>query len=215
MSSEPRDWIYTTSRDMTLSAGRLGQLVRRGLLTAGVGGTLALMAAPLGAVEVQAYSGYGGQVQQYGHLNLCVDDTGWSTTQGTRMQLYPCTGNSNQHWNELIVTVGTPTGQTTQAALLQNAYSGLCLNVSGASRANFTPAIQWGCSSTYTNELFKVLPAPGTSGPPNFNFWAGWIGTCLDDPYNSGSSGTKLEFYQCNESVAQTWRANGMIGVWP
>jgi Ricin-type beta-trefoil lectin domain-like len=199
---------------MTVTVGSLvrdragGRLCRA--LPIGIGSVMAVVSVPATALHAHA-SGYGGFIHAYGHQNLCVDDTGWSTSQGTRLQLYPCTGNSNQYWYENIFSCGQYCGEE---ALLQNAYSGLCINVSGASTANFTPAIQWGCSPTYTNEVFKVLPAPGTSGPPNFNFWVG-IGTCLDDPYNSGSTYTKLEFYHCNESVAQTWYAPGMRGVWP
>ncbi len=190
----------------------VGGRARRALLAFWIAGTFALLTMPTTTVGVLAYSGWGGQIQAAGHMGLCIDDPGYSPYQGTRMQLYPCNGASNQHWNELIYNSGQYTGEF---ALLQNAYSGLCINVQGASHANFTPAIQWGCSPTYSNETFKVLPAPGTTGPPYFNFWAGGIGTCLDDPYNSGSTYVKLEFYQCNESVAQTWYANGMRGVWP
>lgn len=28
----------------------------------------------------------------------CLDDTGWSTTPGTQLQIWSCSGNANQHW---------------------------------------------------------------------------------------------------------------------
>jgi Ricin-type beta-trefoil lectin domain len=29
----------------------------------------------------------------------CLDDTGWSTTWGTQVEIWDCTGNANQQWN--------------------------------------------------------------------------------------------------------------------
>jgi len=31
--------------------------------------------------------------------NKCLDDTNWSTTPGTQLQIWDCTGNANQHWS--------------------------------------------------------------------------------------------------------------------
>jgi hypothetical protein len=28
----------------------------------------------------------------------CLDDTGWSTTPGTQLQIWSCSGNANQSW---------------------------------------------------------------------------------------------------------------------
>jgi len=29
----------------------------------------------------------------------CLDDTGWSTTWGTQVEIWDCTGGANQQWN--------------------------------------------------------------------------------------------------------------------
>ena len=29
----------------------------------------------------------------------CLDDTNWSTTPGTQLQIWDCTGNANQQWS--------------------------------------------------------------------------------------------------------------------
>ncbi len=29
----------------------------------------------------------------------CLDDTGWSTTPGTQLQIWDCTGHANQQWS--------------------------------------------------------------------------------------------------------------------
>jgi len=31
--------------------------------------------------------------------NKCLDDTNWSTTPGTQLQIWDCSGNANQHWS--------------------------------------------------------------------------------------------------------------------
>jgi hypothetical protein len=30
--------------------------------------------------------------------NKCLDDTNWSTTPGTQLQIWDCSGNANQKW---------------------------------------------------------------------------------------------------------------------
>jgi Ricin-type beta-trefoil lectin domain-like len=177
-----------------------------GVFGAGLSIALAMMLPVALVADAQSATS---QVSLHAY-NLCLDDTGWSTTQGTRMQLYTCTGNSNQAWIESITYLCQYCGPVTT---VQNVYSGLCLNVSGGSHANFTPAIQWGCNINYSNEAFKVIPS--VYGAPNFSLYVPGTGTCLDDPYHSLSVGTKLEFYQCNNSEAQIWTAPNWIGVWP
>jgi hypothetical protein len=148
--------------------------------------------------------------------NLCMDDTGWSTANGARLQLYPCTGNTNQQWRENFYTAcfyyvcGGGFG-TFPVAQIQNVYSGKCLNVSGASSASGAPAIQWDCIPGATNEQFWIRPT--SDGPPYWNIYAPRIGTCLDDPGNSSATGVKLQFYQCNLTRAQIWYASQWIGV--
>ncbi len=58
--------------------------------------------------EVDGYDGNGTgaqvwQPQSGGALynpqsGKCLDDTGWSTTPGTQLQIGSCTGNANQRW---------------------------------------------------------------------------------------------------------------------
>ena len=153
------------------------------------------------------------QVTQFAN-GKCIDDTGWSRSQGTRLQLYSCLGNSNQHWYENITPCNYWAGDDEYCAMIQNAYSGFCLDVQGNSSRWGTPAIQWGCNPADKAQLFKIEPAPGTSGPPNWMLVAS-NGLCLDDPNQSSANGTKLQFYGCNLTVAQIWRASGWIGVWP
>lgn len=131
--------------------------------------------------------------------NLCLDDTGWSKSPGTQMQLWPCTGGSNQDW----YPVSTPWG----GQLYKNAYSGLCLDLSQDSQNNFTPAIQWPCDTWDNAQIFYL--AWNTHSGYNWG-WAyrpnnGTSGNCLDDPYGRTAWGTKVEFYSCNWTLAQSW----------
>src|SRR5438445_10571849 len=71
--------------------------------------TLAVNLAAMGMfVFAQAaradYLSGSGPVKNYRN-GLCLDDTGWSTSQGTRIQLYYCTGGANQNWHENIYTI--------------------------------------------------------------------------------------------------------------
>jgi endo-1,4-beta-xylanase len=194
---------------------RLGSLVRLGSIVTGAA-TLAFSCQLLVASTATAnYVSGTGPVVHYGS-GLCMDDPAFSTAQGTRMQLFPCNGKLNQQWHESVYTVcpllACPDGLgEIEVAQIRNMFSNLCLNVSGASNRNFTPAIQWACDPNYTNEQFYVKGV--FPGPPDWNLYAVRIGTCLDDPYNSKVTYTKLEFYQCNLSIAQTWVGSQWVGV--
>ena len=165
--------------------------------------------------NAEAYVSGASWVVHFGS-GLCMDDPGWSTSQGTRLQLYPCTGNANQLWRENIYSVcplfSCPSGLgTIGVAEIQNVYSGLCLNISGGYFRNGAAAIQWGCIPGAANEQFWIRPTP--QGPPNWSVYDPRTGGCLDDPYNSGATYTKLQFYQCNLTAAQIWVGAQWVGV--
>lgn len=147
---------------------------------------------------------------------LCMDDTGYSISDYTRIELWGCNNGSNQQWRELTNTDCTFSyngAGCRNYVLIQNVYSGKCLDVYQASSANFTPAVQLWCDTNDYAERFFVAPAIGTSGPPNWQIKSWASGTCLDDPGGSSVWGTKLEFYSCNLTTAQIWYAAGWIGV--
>jgi hypothetical protein len=183
------------------------------LMTLGLGIALATgLAQPLPAA---AYTSSYVPVHKAGN-SLCIDDPNASKTSGTQMILWPCATGSNQQWREMSVECGLGGGPlSSTCALLQNAASGLCLDVKGGSKSNGTPAIQWPCNTSDHAQWFKVMPAAGGSGPPYWTLWAAGIGVCLDDPNNSSTSGTKLRFWQCNQSAAQIWYAPGWAAFWP
>jgi hypothetical protein len=41
-----------------------------------------------------------GQWPENGEIDIeCLDDTNFSTTPGTQLQIWDCTGNTNQSWH--------------------------------------------------------------------------------------------------------------------
>lgn len=133
----------------------------------------------------------------------CLDDTGWSRSAGTHLQIWDCTGGSNQQWNQLSL------GNNNY--LFQNRYSGLCLDKRGNSNANFTPAIQYPCNANDAAQVMDLV-IPGWAGIlPGHNPYSegvpinAYYGNCLDDPYDHFNNGNKVEFYQCNGTQAQDW----------
>jgi hypothetical protein len=43
--------------------------------------------------DLQVYTRNGAQ------SGKCLDDKGWSTTPGTQLQIWDCTGHANQQWS--------------------------------------------------------------------------------------------------------------------
>ncbi|MBO0729838.1 MAG: RICIN domain-containing protein [Acidimicrobiaceae bacterium] len=145
---------------------------------------------------------------------MCVDDPGWSTSWGTQMQLWGCTGGANQKWKEMIVTECTYGGDYCwNDVMIQNQYSGLCLGVYGDSNADWTSAIQWACDPNDNAELFRVFPS--TNGPPYWVLCVINTGTCLNDPGQSANYGTQLIFYHNDYTAAEIWYNDQWVGQGP
>jgi hypothetical protein len=165
---------------------------------------LAVAAATLAAFGSTALAAQANQLRIYG--SKCLDDTNWSRTPGQTLQIWQCTGGSNQQWDrywEGPVYLGE-----SSYVVYQNRYSHLCLSVKGDNSAPGTRAIQWYCSAGGDDaELFYsvygVYNAPGyqiadTSYPVADR-------TCLDNWYNRNANGNPVDFYTCNGTPAQDW----------
>ena len=116
----------------------------------------------------------------------CMDVTGSSTTDGTTVILYTCTGNSNQAWvrpgdgsirslGKCLTASGTSAGSTVvlsscvggvgSAAQRWTAHgdgtvtsdaSGLCLDVYGGGTADVTKLDTWTCGSHQANQAWAM-----------------------------------------------------------
>ncbi|MFI5586263.1 arabinofuranosidase catalytic domain-containing protein [Amycolatopsis sp. NPDC051758] len=116
----------------------------------------------------------------------CLDIPGSTTTAGTQLQIYSCSGQANQTWtrtssNQLTATVG---GQT------------LCLDASGNGTSAGTKVVTWSCNGG-ANQQWTVNSNGTVTG--------GQSGLCLDVTSASTANGALVELWTCNGGSNQQW----------
>ncbi|MEV4148758.1 arabinofuranosidase catalytic domain-containing protein [Amycolatopsis sp. NPDC049691] len=116
----------------------------------------------------------------------CLDVPGSTTTQGTQLQIYSCSGQANQTWtrtssNQLTVSVG---GQT------------LCLDASGNGTSAGTKVVTWSCNGG-ANQQWTVNSNGTVTGAQS--------GLCLDVTSASTANGALVELWTCNGGSNQQW----------
>ena len=116
----------------------------------------------------------------------CLDVPGSTTTAGTQLQIYSCSGQANQTWtrtssNQLTATVG---GQT------------LCLDASGNGTSAGTKVVTWSCNGG-ANQQWTVNSNGTVTG--------GQSGLCLDVTGASTANGALVELWTCNGGSNQQW----------
>jgi hypothetical protein len=154
----------------------------------------------------------------------CLDDTGNSSANGTRIQIWTCNGGAAQNWTyfgdgtlriqgKCLDVIGRSTaanaklqlwacnGGTNQqwdidtGAQLRGLASGYCLTDPASNTTNGTQLEITGCGGYSLREW--ALPAgPVLSAIP---------GKCLDDTGDSTANGNKIEVWTCNDGAAQNW----------
>ena len=111
----------------------------------------------------------------------CLDDPGFNTANGTRIDIWTCNGGANQHWT--VVQDGTIR------------LAGKCLDPYHSDSANGTAVDLYSCNG---------------SGAQRWQFGTGGelvnpaSGKCLDDR-NQTANGTKLQLYNCTGGTNQRW----------
>lgn len=124
----------------------------------------------------------------------CLDaDTNTIGNNGTKIQLWSCTGANNQHWNrDPGGNGGTNNGEMT------NTQSGRCLDADLSTIGSNGTKIQlWNC--TFANNQQWYTPGDGTIRNVQ-------SGRCLDADLNTiGSNGTKVQLWDCNGGRNQQW----------
>jgi hypothetical protein len=105
----------------------------------------------------------------------CVDISGYGTADGTRLQLYDCTGQWNQAWSS--------TGNT-----MVNPQSGKCLNVNGGGTGDGAAVNLWTCNGS---------GAQTWAFQSNGNLVNTASGKCLDAIGQGTGNGTGLQLYTC------------------
>jgi hypothetical protein len=130
----------------------------------------------------------------------CVDDTGFGTTNGTRVQQWDCnpSGQFNQEWQF------TPTSDGYYRVMVRTA-SWLGWDVTGGPGATgIGIKIQlWGVGNPAgTNQQWR----PESMGNGFWRFRARHSNMCLDVPGQNPVNGLQLQQWDCNGTVAQSFR---------
>ncbi|MEV6638584.1 arabinofuranosidase catalytic domain-containing protein [Amycolatopsis sp. NPDC051371] len=116
----------------------------------------------------------------------CLDVPGSTTTSGTQLQIYSCSGQPNQAWtrtssNQLTATIGGTT---------------LCLDASGNGTSAGTKVVTWSCNGQ-ANQQWTVNANGTVTG--------GQSGLCLDVTGASTANGALVELWTCNGGNNQQW----------
>jgi hypothetical protein len=150
-----------------------------------VTGTTATTAKHLGNVQIGLGPGTGGgatgPITSGLSSSKCVDDSGLSTANGTKIQLWDCNGGANQQWT--VESDGT-----------LRVY-GKCMDITGANYSNGTNIELWDCNGG-ANQQWQAQN--GTLVNPA-------SGKCLDDPGSNTANGTQLDLWTCNGGTNQQW----------
>jgi hypothetical protein len=112
----------------------------------------------------------------------CVDNNNASGTDGTKVQMWDCDGNTGaQNWT--VNSNGTLT------------LDGGCMDITGANYTNGTLIEWWTCNGG-ANQQWEA--SSGELVNPT-------SGLCLDDPASNTTNGTQLILYTCHGSSNQKW----------
>ncbi len=118
-----------------------------------------------------------------GGSGRCVDVPNASTTNGTQVQLYDCSGGSNQLWTS-----------TSSKQLM--VYGNKCLDANGQGTTNGTAVIIWDCNGQ-ANQQWNINSNGTITGVQS--------GLCLDANAKGTANGTKIIIWSCNGQTNQQW----------
>lgn len=146
---------------------------------------------PSGARSVIAAAGIqpdGGGGQQNvmiagGQSGRCVDVPGFSTTNGTQVQLWDCHGGTNQRFSY------TASKQFT-------VYGNKCLDANGQGTSNGTAVIIWDCNGQ-ANQQWNINANGTITGVQS--------GLCLDAAGAATANGTRIQLWSCHGGTNQQW----------
>ncbi|NUP49070.1 MAG: ricin-type beta-trefoil lectin domain protein [Catenulispora sp.] len=127
----------------------------------------------------------GGELHAVG-AGKCLDDPNSSTTGGTQMQIYTCSGGANQLFTH------------TASGALSLTVNGttLCLDANGKGTTNGTKVIIYSCNGQ-TNQQWNLNSNGTVTGVQS--------GLCLDVTGASTANGALVELWTCNGGSNQQW----------
>ncbi|WP_189040526.1 RICIN domain-containing protein [Micromonospora sonchi] len=134
---------------------------------------------------VRQQSAGGGQNTQIvgGQSGRCIEVPNATTSNGTQVQLWDCSGGTHQRW-------------TYTASKQLTVYGNKCLDASGAGTTNGTAVIIWDCHGGL-NQQWNVN-ANGTITNVQ-------SGLCVDANGAATANGTKIILWSCNGGANQQW----------
>jgi Ricin-type beta-trefoil lectin domain len=135
---------------------------------------------PPGAVTRPAYSA----ISDYsGNAGMCLDDSGDSSANDNKIDLYTCNGTAAQNWT-------AETNGTIQ-------INGKCLDVYQNGSANGSKIDLYTCVNGARNQQWRLQV--------NGNLVSLASGKCLDDPGYSSANGTQLDIWSCVNQINESW----------
>jgi hypothetical protein len=142
-------------------------------------------------ITAAGYGTSGGGNPSSGQLHAvgagkCLDDPNSSTTGGTQMQIYTCSGGANQTWTH------TSTGALTVTV---NGTT-LCLDANAKGTTNGTKAIVYSCNGQ-PNQQWNLNSNGTITGVQS--------GLCLDVSGASTANGALVQLWTCNGQSNQQW----------
>jgi hypothetical protein len=119
----------------------------------------------------------------------CMDDTGNSSNNGNKIQIWACDGGPGQNWTYYPDTDPGDAGEVV--------IHGKCLDIANRGTTNGSKLQLWSCNGG-TNQQWYIVGAAGELYNPV-------SGRCIDDPYNSTTNGKQLDIWSCNDEPWQAW----------
>jgi beta-glucanase (GH16 family) len=114
----------------------------------------------------------------------CVDITSWSTANGTQLEQWDCSGNTNQQW--------TLTPQANGTVQVRSVFNGKCLDVRGFSTTDGAAIQQWDCSGN-SNQQWTL----SDDGGGRYELISASDGKCLDVTGENTANGALLQQWGC------------------
>lgn len=136
-----------------------------------------------GAVGSGSDGGTGTSILRGVGSNRCLDVPNSSTTDGTQLQIFDCTGGANQTW-------------TLNSAKQLLVYGNKCLDVAGQSTTAGAKVEIWTCNGG-ANQQWNINSNGTITGVQS--------GLCLDVTSGATANGTKIEMWTCNGGANQAW----------
>jgi hypothetical protein len=156
--------------------------------TGGASSTVSFVIAVAPSLDSSTYHPGTGAV----HLDWagkCMDDTGNSTKNGNKIQIWACNGGAAQNWTFYPDTDPGDAGELT--------IHGKCLDIVNRGTANGSKLQLWSCTGG-ANQQWYIVGADGELFNPI-------SGRCIDDPYSSKVNGKQLDIWSCNLEPWQAW----------